>query len=406
MIGIKVSLDRRRALQNGSYRIVYRISHNRKSTSLSTGFSCMEGDWDDSKETLISSKGESKIIAQGIQERKVSLMQRAIEYERKYTDGGSLNSIKQFLLGKSVVNYTLGQFWVAEIKRLQESKFYGNARNYKSALGAIKGVVSVDIPFSHVDYSWLSNLETLLRKKGVSTNAIAVYLRHLRSIVNRAIDHEITDGGNYAFKRYKIKTEPTTPRPISAKDLRNLFLFQSDHKKQQTARDYGVLMFMLRGINFADLATLTESNIRNGRIIYNRRKTGKQYSILITDEIRKLLDKYRSTDRLALLPILTDQELKNEEKLIEVIMQKRKTLNKWLRKIGVNSGSRIALTTYVFRYTHANICKQLGYSKDLISESLGHAYGLAVSSNYLESYDVELIDEMNQRVCTSIIDGE
>jgi len=33
----------------------------------------------------------------------------------------------------------------------------------------------------------------------------------------------------------------------------------------------------------------------------------------------------------------------------------------------------------MFRYTYANIAKQLGYSKDLIAEALGHEYGNKVT---------------------------
>jgi integrase len=46
--------------------------------------------------------------------------------------------------------------------------------------------------------------------------------------------------------------------------------------------------------------------------------------------------------------------------------------------------------------------KQLGYSKDLIAEALGHSYGNTVTGIYLEQFDNELLDDMNQRVVNTV----
>ena len=51
------------------------------------------------------------------------------------------------------------------------------------------------------------------------------------------------------------------------------------------------------------------------------------------------------------------------------------------------------------RNIHATIAKRLGYSKDLISESLGHSHGSRITEVYLDSYDQQVIDDMNEAVC-------
>ena len=61
------------------------------------------------------------------------------------------------------------------------------------------------------------------------------------------------------------------------------------------------------------------------------------------------------------------------------------------------------LTGYCFRYTWANLAKQQGFSKDLISEALGHSYGLRVTGIYLESFDLAHIDAMNKTVCETVM---
>ena len=65
-------------------------------------------------------------------------------------------------------------------------------------------------------------------------------------------------------------------------------------------------------------------------------------------------------------------------------------------------GSEEKLTTYVFRYSYANVAKQLGYSKDLIAEALGHEYGNSVTGIYLEQFDLKVVDNMNQALIEAV----
>ena len=57
----------------------------------------------------------------------------------------------------------------------------------------------------------------------------------------------------------------------------------------------------------------------------------------------------------------------------------------------------------VFRYSFENVAKQLGYSKDLIAEALGHEYGNSVTGIYLEHFDNDIVDKMNQNLINSVV---
>ena len=158
---------------------------------------------------------------------------------------------------------------------------------------------------------------------------------------------------------------------------------------------------MLRGINIKDLLLLSLGNIRGGRIIYKRSKTSKLYSIALTPDVQDVINQLQSGNTL--IGVLSDAELKNRPQLVEVIVQKRKVINAHLRKLGILINSKEALSTYVFRYSYANISRQLGYSKDLIAEALGHSYGNSVTGIYLEQFDNAVIDEMNRRVVDAVL---
>ena len=63
------------------------------------------------------------------------------------------------------------------------------------------------------------------------------------------------------------------------------------------------------------------------------------------------------------------------------------------------------ITTYVFRYSYANIAKKLGFSKDIIAEALGHEYGNSVTGIYLEHFDMEVVDQMNNTIIRKVWGG-
>ena len=60
------------------------------------------------------------------------------------------------------------------------------------------------------------------------------------------------------------------------------------------------------------------------------------------------------------------------------------------------------LTSYVFRYTYANVARKLGYSKDLIAEALGHDYGNSVTGIYLELFDQQTLDAMAEHILEEV----
>jgi integrase len=406
MINMKLTLDKRRQRNDSTYPIVFRVSYKGKSRDISSGFTCKLSDWDSRNSHPKVSSEALKVLSNRIQEQRLKYQEKLLGFERNLLESHTdVQEIKDYLTGKVSQKSTVHEYWIQEIQRLEKVQKYGNARNYKSALGGITGAVDLDIPFTKVDYKWLVQLETKLRSKDVKPNSVAVYMRTLRALYNKAINSGVIDTQDYPFRRYKIKSEPTSPRVASLEELQKFFAHVPADNRNIDPWNYGRLIFMLRGINFTDLALLTKDNIKHGRIIYKRSKTHKMYSVEILPLVQKLIEQYKDDNRVTLFPILTNDEYQNKAGHHKRVGQQRKNCNKWLRRIGQELMIKENLSTYVFRYSHANACKSLGYSKDLISESLGHAYGLAVSSCYLENYNVELLDEMNRKVVYEVNGG-
>jgi len=83
-------------------------------------------------------------------------------------------------------------------------------------------------------------------------------------------------------------------------------------------------------------------------------------------------------------------------------LQGIKTTNEYLYRIAEELKINQNITSYYARYSWANICKGLGFSKDLIAEALGHSYGNAVTGIYLDNYGNEIIDAANEKVIAAV----
>jgi len=404
MINLKPTCDKRRKKKDGTHPIVFRITVKGKSRDISTGLYCDEKDWDFKRNSVKGKTEELILLGSRVSDQELELRKKIRDFDREHQFIYDVQDVKNSLCNKRTETYTVKEFWLEEIKRMHKAKKHSNALNYQSALLGIEKANSLNIPFELVTYAWLLDVETNMSSRGLKTNSISVYLRSLRCMYNKAINLNIVSYSYYPFRRYKIKSGRSHPRNLNTEDMKKYFSYEPSSKQLKWAHDIGKLIFLLRGINYTDLALLTLDNRKKDRIVYHRSKTQKVYSVKIEAEVSNILYSYSSVGSYLLLPILTKEESDNKKNLPNLIKQKRKTLNKWLRKIGAELNLDEPLSSYVFRYSHAGICRELGFSKDMISQSLGHqSAGAAVTDRYLNDYDHVLIDSMNRAVIDAVM---
>jgi len=406
MIHLKTNLDARRVHKDGTLPIVFRITVNGQMRTISTGFSCLPKDWDTRKCAVKEKTEQLKTLSRRLTSLELLYLNKVREYEQRNPENQNAQAVVNYLCDKKQEETTVRSFWQEEVSRLQRAGKYSNALHLEMVLHRLEKIVNLNIRFQAVNYSWLTELETKLLETGIKQNSISVYLRAFRSIYNKAINQELVDYSNYPFRRFKIVNGSSKPRALTLDEMQQFFRYTPTNEKQRFAYDMGMLIFMLRGINHADLLQLTNECVKKGRIIYERTKTHKLYSIELLPEAKAILDYYHSQDSELLLNVLTDAEYRNKKDLRPVIKQKTKVLNKWLHRIGRELDITEPITTYTMRYSHANICRELGYSKDMISQSLGHTNpGVRVTDCYLNDIDFKQIDAMNRHVVQEVIRG-
>lgn len=397
MATINLILDKRRARKDGTYPLVFRVRIQKKYCDIASGITIYKDQFCEKTSSVL----DDLILNEQLLKMRMHYISKLRAYMSDNIGANDIKAIRDHLTGKELQEYTLHSFWLQIIDEMKNAGRHGNARVYNMTLNAIGSAVDLHVPIQSFTYKKLMALEKSLYQRGMTANGIHVYMRTLRAVCNKAINYDLVGYEWYPFRKYKFRKDRTTPRVLSIDEVRAYFsLDLSPTHTYYSSWLVGKLIFMLRGINVKDLLLLSSDNIKNGRIIYKRAKTGKIYSIKLTDEVKEVLKQFESNGTL--LGLINDNDLKNKERLIKVIMQRRKVINNHLKKISKLIESNEPITTYVFRYSYANIAKQLGYSKDLIAEALGHEYGNSVTGIYLEQFDLSLVDEMNQHIMSEV----
>lgn len=228
--------------------------------------------------------------------------------------------------------------------------------------------------------------------EGLKPNTKLQYMRVLKSTIRVAIDDGFQINPNY--RTIKLKLQETMKRSLTIEKVRAIFNATYKSKNLQIAKDLFILVVFLRGINLSDLFSLTEDNIVDGRIVYNRKKTGKLYSVKIEPEAQELIGKYKSGRYLF-------HPYEKQKKVTDIICSKMKMLH---YTSGDKSGEIIEpkMTLYWARHTWATLAYELDIPRDVISEGLGHSFGAAVTGVYIRTNDKK-VDAANRKVIDYIL---
>lgn len=370
MATVKLFLDTRRPLKNNTYPIKLRVWH-RSAILLSTSFNATPNEWTGTqyKETSAICKARNvhlRTMLNKIETLLISLEQSGSLYN--ITDR-ALRSLCLQELGRR------GQSAVTLIEYLKKASD-GRAESTKAIYRWIIALVeSYDgkVQIADVDEVWLCRFCDQLNKK-YKPNTIAQVISKTLRAINIAVEDGVIAVNN--AKNIKRPRAVTRKKSLSVEAVRRLrdMVFSPAQRRAEYARDIWLLQLYLIGINVADLYDLKE--IIDGRVEYDRHKTGTPYSIKILPEAMKIIDKYRGAKRLLASPGL--------KHLVQM-------LNNALKGLTPN------LTTNCARHTWATLAAEADIPIETISHALGHKIGSPITNIYV-AYNQKKVDAANRKV--------
>ena len=241
--------------------------------------------------------------------------------------------------------------------------------------------------------------ESKYLSKGNNINGLASNLRTIKAIYNKAIRVGLVKKEAYPFTNYKIRTIPTKKRAIDLESIKKIVVMRLDRSSALFHyRNYFLASYMMYGISFMDLGFLKLENIINGRIRFQRSKTGKLYDIKITEKLQEIISIYTGNKEKHefIFPIIKRDKLELQHKDVD---WERHRYNKGLKRIGALCGIEDNLTSYVSRHSFATQAMLQNVPLMAISEMLGHSK-LNTTQIYLKSLPNNILDSYNEQIIT------
>lgn len=291
------------------------------------------------------------------------------------------------------------EFAASPLKRPRTRELYNSTISRICAFDADADTLD----FEDVTRQWLVRFDEFMAPTAPSPNARAIHMRNIRAVFNDAINDEITT--NYPFRRFKIRSRPTRKRALPVESLRRLFDWPAEPNVRRYI-DAFKLTFLLCGINVVDLCHL-ENITADGRVEYERAKTGRPYSLKVEPEAAEIIRRYAGS-RFLLDYLDTVKDYRSFaarlNKTIQELGKERQS------GPGAGTGRRKegravfpGVTTYWARHSWATVAASLDIPKETIAAALGHS-SHSVTDIYID-FDTRKIDEANRRVIDWVLYG-
>ena len=401
-------LDTRNAKKDGTFPLKLRIIHKSIPTDISMGYSLLPSEWSKSGEkikTTVSRLGNVSRLNALLQKKKLDILNliNQLEEENKLRSFSS-TQLKRKLLNQHCTDVSLNCYLEDRISELREAQRYGNADIYEELLKILNKLTgNKTLAFTDINFKFLNGWEVKHMSRGNSYNSLSVYMRTLRALYNHAIKEGVVAKEHYPFQHYVIKKQEVQRHGMSKKDFqifRNLSFTKNDPRFH--AYNFFMISFYLRGMNWKDMCLLTRENVIGDleRIVYRRSKTGKPFSIKILQVLKCIFSHYHfstTKNNRFLLPILKCED--DRSQFTQIIRNKRKWLNKWLRRIAKENDLE-PFSIYTARHTWATHGKRIGVPTTVLQEGLGHATELQ-TQEYLESFENSVLDKYDQLIASS-----
>lgn len=413
MATIGLILDTRRALQDGRFPVKIKLSHRSQTKYESTGECAFREEWDELDKEFIGKDALSKKRNQKLKRLVLQMQMALIDIEMR-TDVSRMSIAELFTEIQKMCGQVVDSgvsFLTFFEETMQKKDKPSTVEKYAVTLKHLKNYdPNLALrSFEDITVNYVLGFEEYLKGLELRINTRGIYLRSLRSIINSAINEEITH--TYAFRKVKIKKEETAKRSLTLEELRELWAIPCEPHEERYL-DMFKLSFLLIGMNGVDMFNAKKEQIIAGRLAYNREKTNSLYSIKLYPEALDIIKKYEGKEYvLNLAEQIKDQRnftsqwdyyLKQlGEKKYEIFKARNGRYYKRLKK---NQGRFPKLSSYWARHTWATIADELNIPKEVISGALGHKIGSEETSIYIR-FDQKKIDEANRRVIDYVLGG-
>ena len=262
------------------------------------------------------------------------------------------------------------------------------------------------LPIHTVNADWLADFAADMQKDGLSVSSIGIYTRNIRTIFNWEISRGRIKQESYPFGRNKFKPPSSTrvKKALSSEDVLKIFEFKPLFKTAAWAKDMWLFSYLGNGMNIKDLALLKYENIVGNEIHFVRAKTlrktmdkPKLVHVFIHPQMQEIINRWGNPDRSArnfIFKIMDRGDL-SPIQISRNVNQAVKTINKYMKEIGMEIGLSKHPTCNFARHTYSTVLKRANVPIEVISEALGH-FSVKTTEIYLDSFESDKRAEISK----------
>lgn len=391
---VNVLCYKSKTLSNGEHPIMLRVCKGGKKKYVGLGISVNPKYWDFEKSRPKRNCPNREQIIKAINEQEQKYSEQILEFsteQREYSPATLIEAVAPVRKAKTVDD--LFNDYICQLKDEGRLGYALSVQQVRNSLLKFKG--HSDIFFSEIDVNWLKSYESWLRCCKLEDNTIGIRFRTLRAVYNLALTEGLVKTDLYPFKKYKVSKlhKETAKRAITKEQVKQVIEYDVSEVRfyKKLAVDMFTFSYLMGGINFTDMAFLTDKNIDGGRMVYVRQKTKKLIILPLQEKAVEIMNRYRSPQRKYIFPILDNRE-RTPRQIRNRIYDVLANVNGHLNDIGKELGIELKISSYTARHSYATVLKRSGVSTSIISESLGHS-SERITQIYLDSFDNEQVDE-------------
>lgn len=427
---IKVVLFTSKTLKDGTHPIMVRITHNRKHTYKSVGYSVHINAWDEDnhrvhdKKPLITKRqegqlSEAKIVALKAAYKDAIILSNASAINNAIIDAvNSAETVKNKLKvneeSLDVKNFkatlspkehkSRNKSFIVYGKELRD-RFklrgsIGTYKNYNTILNKLEAYLGKkDLFFSDIDLKFLEEYQANLASFGNDINTIHNNLKTIKAIYHAAIREQIIPLDNNPFFIFKLKFDNNIQKAkLTIEEIVKLEeLSLPEYSLEWHCRNFFLFSFYCAGIRASDALLMEWGNVtKDNRLEYSMQKTGKFKSLVLIPKALNILYYYKGKNDSSesfIFPFLKiDDKALDKTKFYNLVSSKTAIVNKYLKKIAELSGIEKPISTHIARHSFSDIARKKKTNIYDISKMLGH-HSIKITEAYLASLDLESEDE-------------
>lgn len=415
MTTAKIILDKRAVKDGQPAPIKLSICHERRTTLLSLNIQVLPSQWDAQTGRVVKHPNQASINAYlGAKRAEVEKILIALCDDELITGMRACDVrdyVAERILPMKAEEKRAAEREAAEAAMPRVHDYFERYKQYKDIRDSTKEKYDVawrrivawlgeeraaNLRFTDITYGWIEDFDRFMMQTAPKGNSRHNHHATLKAVINYARRMEVTDRNPY--ENFEMPSNPTDKRNMSAECLRRIF-FAKLRPSLVKYRDFFMLSFLLRGLNTVDLCHLSKP--LDGRVEWQRTKTGQPISLKIEPEMQEIIDRYAGEN---LMLDICDKGVPYRafDRKCNIGLHKiAEYLNSTRKK---NDPVIPDFTMYWARHSWATIALSIDVPFDTVKSGLAHSQN-SVTDIYIER-DPEKVDRANRQVLDYVLYGK